>query len=375
MFRSVRGLNPESQQPTAFGMGLLALDVVMTSRAQRYPRWFAGGTCGNVLAALSYLGWRTAPISRLGPDAAADRIIEDLQRWNVSTGLISRPADGSTPVIIHRIGTTKNGEPYHSFSWRCPACGSHLPGYKPVLASVAHQLAEQCDRTDVFFFDRVSRGVLLLAEHYKSRGAIVMFEPCGVSDPNLFRQAWRLSHIVKYSHERLRDITDVALEHKEQVGVLLEIETLGINGLRYRSRLPRAETNGWQKMAAFPVAALRDSAGAGDWCSAGILCRIGRRGLASMKQVSAPTIRDSLRYGQALAAWNCGFEGARGGMYEVSKEAFRKDVQRILNGSDRPVSPDVDFDSAMTDLIGEFCPSCNEANVSRSSTAGRRLQA
>ena len=172
MFRSVRGLNPESQQPTAFGMGLLALDVVMTSRAQRYPRWFAGGTCGNVLAALSYLGWRTAPISRLGPDAAADRIIEDLQRWNVSTGLISRPADGSTPVIIHRIGTTKNGEPYHSFSWRCPACGSHLPGYKPVLASVAHQLAEQCDRTDVFFFDRVSRGVLLLAEHYKSRGAI-----------------------------------------------------------------------------------------------------------------------------------------------------------------------------------------------------------
>lgn len=43
---------------------------------------------------------------------------------------------------------------------------------------------------EVFFFDRVSRGALQLAKASSERGAVVVFEPSGVGDPNLFREAW-----------------------------------------------------------------------------------------------------------------------------------------------------------------------------------------
>ena len=180
MLRKVRAVKEDATPPTVFGMGLLALDVVTTTRKEYVPRWFAGGTCGNVLVALSFLGWKASPISRLAPGPAADRILEDLRTWNVSTKLITKLPDGSTPIIIHKIGS-RNGEPYHSFSWRCPACGSHLPGYKPVLASAAEHMVPKVTDADVFFFDRVSRGTLVIAEHCRRHGGIVVFEPSGVN--------------------------------------------------------------------------------------------------------------------------------------------------------------------------------------------------
>ena len=80
----------------------------------------------------------------------------------MSQEFVTLGEDGSSPVIVQRIGRTKSGEPYHSFSWRCPNCGTRLPGYKPVLASAAQQLIDQIRSPRVFFFDRVSRGAILL---------------------------------------------------------------------------------------------------------------------------------------------------------------------------------------------------------------------
>jgi hypothetical protein len=40
---------------------------------------------------------------------------------------------------------------------------------------------------------------------------------------------------------------------------------------------------------------------------------------------------EALCFGQALAAWNCSFEGARGGMYQVTKEALQSEITSILN--------------------------------------------
>jgi len=124
----------QSKKPSAVGMGLVALDVVVTDDKDRQPRYFAGGTCGNVLTILSYLGWRSTPVARFSP--------------GVSTRCISRQKDGSTPVIIHRIRRGAAGEPRHSFSWRCPSCGAHLPGYKPVLGSVATHLLRSVNVTN-----------------------------------------------------------------------------------------------------------------------------------------------------------------------------------------------------------------------------------
>ena len=161
-----------------------------------------------------------------------------------------------------------------------------------------------------------------------------MFEPSGIGDPKLFREAWSLSHVIKYSHERLRDIADLELRQSDHAGVLLEIETLGADGLRYRSRLPKVAVKGWPQVSALKPLAFKDAAGAGDWCTAGILSRLARGGLTGFRRTSSEKLQDALRFGQALAAWNCGFEGARGGVYHVDRRTFKRQVEVILSGTE-----------------------------------------
>jgi sugar/nucleoside kinase (ribokinase family) len=344
--------------PRALGTGLLALDIIINVDSQEAPRCYAGGTCGNVLTILSYLGWQSAPLSRLHPGAAAERVLADLRKWKVSAEFISLKDDGSTPIIIERIARLGAGEPYHSFSWRCPGCGAHLPGYKPLLAGTAKELVGRLPASEVFFFDRVSRAALHLAKVCYDGGAVVVFEPSGVGDPDLFREAWRLSQIVKYSHERLRDIADLELKRSEREGVLLEVETLGAEGLRYRSRLPKATTNGWRQLNALKPETFKDAAGSGDWCTAGLLNRLARGGLVGFQATVGKQLQEALRYGQALASWNCGFEGARGCMYQVDKPTFERHVEKILKGGEAAtVAPKDDF-ATVADLLGCFCPSC-----------------
>ena len=130
---------PPERPPNVLGSGLLALDIV-TSEVSREPaRYWAGGTCGNVLIALSYLGWESQPVARLQTGTAAGRILRDLKKWGVSDRFVSVTDDGSTPVIVERIAEGAGGIPRHSFSWRCPMCGSQFPGFKPVLASLLVQ--------------------------------------------------------------------------------------------------------------------------------------------------------------------------------------------------------------------------------------------
>ena len=360
---SVRCVKPNA--PSVIGMGLVALDVVITDGKNLQPRYFAGGTCGNVLTILRYLGWRSNPIARLNPNQAADYVLKDLERLGVSTDLVTILPDGSTPIIIHRIRRGDTGEPYHTFSWRCPSCGAHLPGYKAVLSSVAQHLSPKLGRPNVFFFDRVSRAVLVLANQFRNHGAVVVFEPSSVGDPKLFREAWTVAHIVKYSHKRLRNIADVEFARDERDRVLLEVETLERDGVRYHSRLPHAATRGWVTMEAFSPTGLKDSAGAGDWCTAGLIDRLARQGVLGLRKVTAAEVDDSVRFGQALAAWNCRFEGARGGMYEVNKRQFDREVAHILEGAPLHARLDLLDDNDVRHAVGQVCPSCGGEEAAR----------
>jgi fructokinase len=210
----------------------------------------------------------------------------------------------------------------------------------------------------VFFFDRVSRGSLILARAASERDAVVVFEPSGIGNPTLFREACSLAHIVKYSHERMRDLAELETKRPRQNNVLLEIETLGSEGLRFRTRLPKTRTGGWRNVDAFRLDSVTDAAGAGDWCTAGLIDKLARGGADGLREVTSGQLVDALRFGQALAAWNCGYEGARGGMYQVDFPAFQRQVLEILDGSPRAAStPDV-LDPSLAEVVGCLCPAC-----------------
>lgn len=315
-------------KPKVLGTGLIALDVVLNADHNREPYFWAGGTCGNVLTILSFLGWQSFPVARLNGDTASQRVLKDFKFWNVALDFAATEPTAETPIIIHTISRNRKGEARHRFSFNCPHCGAWLPSYKPVLASKAKEIATEATDHKVFFFDRASRSSITLAQESAKNGALVVFEPVSVSDPRLFQEALSVTHILKYSRERFRE---TPLAQFEGNSILLEIQTLGEKGLRYRSWLPFAESKNWLSIESRKINQIKDTAGAGDWCSAGIIDYVGRNGLSEFYEISANELKSALIFGENLGAWNCQFEGARGGMYQLEEEDFELKLKDIIS--------------------------------------------
>lgn len=341
-------------KPVCTGVGLVALDVVINGNLRSSPRLQAGGSCGNVLIILSYLGWESYPLARLGGDVAAKELLRDMEKWEVKTCLIFRNDAGSTPIIVERIGTSLGGIPWHRFEWACPNCGSWLPKHKPVLASNIGQITNEMPQSQVFYFDRVSRSSVELAKVNKGRGALIMFEPSAIKDDKLFSESLKIADIVKYSHERLGH----AQKLTQKISVPLEIETLGAEGLRYRLGGNGKRNRKWKIMRAFSVKNLKDAAGCGDWCSAGIIHLLGNAGREGFEDAKQKDIEATLNFGQALAALNCYFEGARGGMYSISKREFEALVREIWNGTSPLESTEEKESNQTWKVFRCICPYC-----------------
>jgi len=138
---------------------------------------------------------------------------------------------------------------------------------------------------------------------------------------------------------------------------LLEIQTRGSDGLRYRRITDDGVERKWTDIAAIPTNAVRDTSGAGDWCSAGIIHHLGAKGVEGLRSATNEDIRRAIRLGQAMAAWNCKFEGARGGMYECEKKAFRSEIRALLDGRESSIHRELRRDRK-TRAFGCLGPSC-----------------
>jgi fructokinase len=137
---------------------------------------------------------------------------------------------------------------------------------------------------------------------------------------------------------------------------LLEIETLGADGLRYRLQ-GQSVSRGWQLMDAYSVPQVRDTVGAGDWCTAGLINVIGVHGAEGLRQAAEAEVEHALRVGQALGAFGCAYEGARGGMYALGKRQFRAAIGRILDGGAAKSRVERD-DVRLEELWELVCPAC-----------------
>ncbi len=353
-------------QPRIVGTGFIALDVVINGLRSQPPRLWAGGTCGNILTILGYLGWKVAAIARLADDPAGQCVLGDLKRWRVDVRYAQLEPRCPTPIVLQEITKTKSGTPVHRFLWTCPGCGAYFPNFRPVKITAVEAIQPHLKKADVFFFDRVSPGILDLVRHYERQGALICYEPSGSGDPKLFREALRLTHVLKYSHQRVHSFAELLTKSAP----LLQIETLGEDGLRYRCNVPGMSGTGWHRMGSFEVPLLRDSAGSGDWCTAGILSEIGAHGAEGLSSLTPDQIAYALKYGQALAAWNCAFEGARGGMYRVPRGSLKKAVAEILEGRTSTPTTGLLNKDDYKESSSLFCPKCESSSSTSKSSKG-----
>lgn len=341
-------LKPATTSPACVGVGFLAADIVQGS-AEEFV--VAGGSCGNVMAILAWLGWRSVPVARLGHDWAAKIIRKDLGGLGVSCEHVSSEKTVQTPIVIQRFVEESDGRRTHRFSLTCPECGGWLPRYRPFTLSQADTLIANSKAPQTLYLDRVSPAALRIATWAHQKGSLIVFEPSSIGDERQFQKAVDLCHVLKYSHDRLGHLRDLGGAKSPKI----IIETLAEDGLRVRWR------GQWSEIPAFQAPRFRDGAGSGDWCSAGLMHIIGIHGSAVFDTLKKPRLLSALRFGQALAAINCGYEGARGAMFALSREQMAKALTALT--SRKPESVTLDDESGGYDNVvpKKICATCTTA--------------
>lgn len=338
-------------QPKVFGAGLIALDWVISPDTEVPVRCWAGGTCGNVLFILAYLGWGAYPIARMNGDVASKRVHADMKHWGVRPDWTGCAPTTHTPIIVQELRRGQDGQSKHRFSWSCPNCGKRLPPVKTVTVDAVERIKPALADASVFFLDRLSRANLALAAEASAHGAVVVFEPSSKATSKYMAEAIALAHVVKYADDRLNSIPNIMASGS---AVLVEIQTLGEQGLKYRHRLGRGLSD-WMYLRAISTPRLVDTCGSGDWCTAGLIARTADDGQKSLYRAGARGVRTALRYGQALAAWNCSFEGARGGMYVVTRQEFENQITSLLKGQSNNIK-NTPVKSDRVHIV--TCPAC-----------------
>ena len=340
---------------TCVGAGLLTLDLVFNQESPGKYQVRSGGSCGNVLTILAYLGWESRPVARIGRDEGGDIVLKDLASFGVDTAFVVQEDSTSTPAILQAIKKPPNGSRTHSYSLHCPQCRSFLLRYRAISGAMAGTVVEQIPDAAVFYFDRVSRGTLNLANHYREHGSFIVFEPSSVTDEKLFSEATAVAHLLKYSVERLPDIAYLV----GGTDIPLEIQTLGPEGLRYRWR--QSDSNGrlWSFMLAYPVSDMVDEAGAGDWCTAGLISALGQEGARSFWNAEPQELEQALKLGQAMAAVNCNFPSARGVMYSLLPSEMNSAAMGLMEGKLNIYGTELGSNITLHNLVNMVCSHCS----------------
>lgn len=300
------------------GTGLFALDVIVRSDGST-AKPALGGSAGNVLSILGALGWTAVPIGATGDDAAAGLLSETFNELGADLSFFRRSKHQCTPVIYqHQLEGSASST--HRFTFACPTCGERRrPSWKGEQ-SLFHAL-ESLPVASVFFLDRPTELGVTLAQRYADQGTLVVFEPSSFGDdPALFQRALRAAHIVKYADERIDE-----LDYNSSMGTLVEIQTRGAEGLRFRA--PSLGSS-WMSMGAYSLPYIWDTSGAGDWCTAGLIYELFRLGGIS-KMTDYATLVQALAFGQALSSLNCLTEGARGLLAAWSSRKIVNSAQEL----------------------------------------------
>lgn len=286
------------------GAGLISLDVLIRDGERLPVSYYVGGTCGNVMMILSYMGWDVYPIARLDGTKDTTRLLADMKKHGVHTEFVTTK-DGKTPVIVQRNFINKDGVPTHKFESR-NGKGHFYLDFRPLTVKQADAVLGQLNFVPkVFFFDRVAPAILKLATAFKEKGSVIFFEPSSKGgNVNLFNQCVAVADIVKFADQRIKDISQFNDEDNK-----LFIQTQGERGLSFRFN------SEWMHLDPVVNDNVVDTAGAGDWTAAALINRLYKdKELRQINELSQEDIINALNEAQAVGAKSCSYEGARGMM-------------------------------------------------------------
>ena len=347
---------------TVAGAGYIALDILLASKHDRQLRRRAGGTCGNVLAILSFLGHASVPIARLGTDKAADLIISDLKSTGVDCRHVQRDPSGRTPRVVEFLPEQPGSR--HRFAFKCPMCQRRFPRRTEPIYEQGNESIHQI-KPALFFFDRSGPTTIKLAMEARESGALVMFEPDSFRSNGNFNKALQLSDVVKYSVSRTGQSIEPWLS-KTAHKPWLVVETMDGQGLRYMTR-PGLDDLIWKHQDPFLVDSPADQAGAGDWCSAGLISRLLET--SASERWRDRSVEKALAFGQSLAAASILFEGPRGYLEKSSRrKVLRASLSTLRQGrlpewiDQTPELSASSIDSTGNDGVCVLClvPVCDE---------------
>ena len=296
--------------------GNFALDTIVT---REYPNGFVvgksnkftetivtetvGNTCGNVACMLAHLGVPTFPIAHFDLSEQGLQIKNDLQRYGADVRFVENSANGGTTLLrcTHKRDKT-TGE--HTVSFRATSPGSRFPKRKFLRArDEAPTFMENLDFTpDVFFFDAAEAGLRYLAGELRKRGTLVYFEPESDADKTKFMKAIEVSDIVKFSHEKVEDLSFV-----EQYKDKLFIRTMGAEGLEFNLC-----GLGWVKVASVANDNVVDWEGAGDWTTSQFIACLCEREILSIDQMKIDSIQECLEISCRTASRSVSYMGSKG---------------------------------------------------------------
>ena len=285
------------------GAGLVSLDILMRGYEETVS-FKVGGTCGNVMMILAYMGWDSYPVARLNGSEQSQMMLDDMRTSGVHTDFVSTLEDGATPIIIQHNIIDKDGNPTHKFTFQGNRGSLHLD-YKTVTKKTAMKVLDELTFAPmVFFFDRISAATLAMAERFKNTGCLVYFEPSAKAKVPDFDKAVAFSDIIKFAEQRIPDVSFVGAYSDK-----LFVQTLGSKGLRFN-----LFGRGWKSLPPVFNDKLVDTSGAGDWTTAAFLNEMAGAGLTSIDALTEDIVKLLLSTAQEKASQSCSYEGARGMM-------------------------------------------------------------
>ena len=134
------------------------------------------------------------------------------------------------------------------------------------------------------------------------RGSLVYFEPESDADKKKFLKAIEVSDIVKFSHEKVADLSFV--DHYTDK---LFIRTMGAEGLEFNFC-----GQGWVKVASVPNDNVVDWEGAGDWTTSQFIACLCERDILSIAPMSVESVRECLEIACRTASRSVSYLGSKG---------------------------------------------------------------